>query len=263
MRSLATMIGREFAAALTCLRRVEAVGTDEQGVWTGGTWIRTLSLPHVYDANHVIALEPGFEMPFEAVVDAADEIQDGLPNRIVEFEVCAAADALSAGFRGAGWLDEPLGIMIRRGPPDRRVDTSRVRVVDEAAMRAARTASLEVEPWATDDAVAQVREKQERVGREVPTTRLAILDDGVVVSYCEVYHVDGVAQIESVATVPTHRRRGYARAVVSRALELTADQPLVFLAMDPHDWPRHLYARLGLADVGRVARFRKALPGSR
>ena len=212
MRSLATVIAREFAAALTCLRWVEAVGTDEQGVWKGGTWIRTLSLPHVYDANHVIVLEPGFEMPFEAVVDAADEIQDGLPNRIVEFEVCAAADALSAGFRGAGWLDEPLGIMIRRGPPDRRVDTSRVRVVDEAAMRAARTASLEVEPWATDDAVAQVREKQERVGREVPTTRLAILDDGVVVSYCEVYRAS-TTSLRSRASRRCRRTAGAATRV--------------------------------------------------
>lgn len=257
------MIAQEFDAALTFLRRIEAVGTDEQGVWKGGTWIRTRSLPHVYDANHVIVLEPGFELPFEAVRDAADEIQDGLPNRIVEFVVCAATDALSSAFRNAGWIDEPLGIMIRRGPPDRVLDTSGVRVVDEAAMRVARTASLSDEAWATDDAVAQVREKQERVGREVPTTRLAILDDGIVVSYCEVFRLGGVAQIESVATVPTHRRRGYARAVVTRALELTADRSLVFLGMDPDDWPRHLYARLGLADVGRVARFRKALPGSR
>jgi len=71
-----------------------------------------------------------------------------------------------------------------------------------------------------------------------------------------------VAQIESVATVPEHRERGHARAVVTRALELTADRRLVFLGMDPNDWPRHLYARLGMDDIGRVARFRKAHPGS-
>lgn len=129
-------------------------------------------------------------------------------------------------------------------------------------MRVARTASLADEAWATDDAVAQVREKQERVGRSVPTTRLAVLDDGVVVSYCEVFHIGDVAQIESVATVLTHRRRGYARAVVTRALELTANCRLAFLGMDPDDWPQHLYARLGLDEAGRLARFRKALPGS-
>jgi ribosomal protein S18 acetylase RimI-like enzyme len=83
----------------------------------------------------------------------------------------------------------------------------------------------------------------------------------MVVSYCEVYAIDDVAQIESVATVPDHRRLGHARAVVTRALELTADRRLVFLGMDPDDWPQQLYARLGMDDIGRVARFRKALPG--
>ena len=86
---------------------------------------------------------------------------------------------------------------------------------------------------------------------------------GLVVSYCEVYELDDVAQIEAVATVPTHRRRGYARAVVSRALELTRDRRLVFLNMDPNDWPQQLYAKLGLDEIGRAARFRRALPGSR
>jgi hypothetical protein len=49
--------------------------------------------------------------------------------------------------------------------------------------------------------------------------------------------------------------------VVTRSLELTADCRLVFLCMDPDDWPQQLYARLGLDDIGRIARFRKALPG--
>jgi ribosomal protein S18 acetylase RimI-like enzyme len=129
-------------------------------------------------------------------------------------------------------------------------------------MRSARTASLSDEPWATPDAVAQVREKQERVARGIPTTHLAVIDRAAVVSYCEVYRIDDVAQIESVATVPEHRRRGHARAVVSRALELSADRRLVFLGMDPEDWPQQLYARLGFDDIGRVARYRKALPGS-
>ena len=88
-----------------------------------------------------------------------------------------------------------------------------MRVVDAVSIRPAREASLAVEAWATPDAVAQVREKQERVARGVPTTHLAVIVEGMVVSYCEVYRIDDIAQIESVATVPEHRRRGYARAV--------------------------------------------------
>lgn len=256
------MFGSEFAEAIHHARQIEALGSDDHGTWPGGEWFRAHSLPQVYDANHVVVLESGFGMSVEEVSAAADEIQSGLPNRIVEFVSRAETASLTAGFRGAGWLEEPLGVMVRRHEPDRRVDTSRVRVVDATSMRPARAASLGDEPWATPDAVAQVREKQERVARGVPTTHLGVLEGGVVVSYCEIYMIDDIAQIESVATVPEHRRRGHARAVVTRALELTAGRRLVFLTMNPDDWPQQLYARLGMDDIGRVARFRKALPGS-
>ena len=45
------------------------------------------------------------------------------------------------------------------------------------------------------------------MARGVPTTHLAVIERGMVVSYCEVYRIDDIAQIESVATVPEYRRR--------------------------------------------------------
>jgi ribosomal protein S18 acetylase RimI-like enzyme len=256
------VISDELAEAVHYSRRIEALGADDQGTWAGGDWYRARTLPHVYDVNHVVVLEHGFGLPIAEVIAAAEEIQADLPNRIVEFVECSESSALAAAFRAAGWLDEPLGVMVRHRDVDRPVDTSAVRDVDAISMRPARTASLIDEPWATADAVAQVREKQERVARGVPTTHLAVIEGGMVVSYCEVYRIDDVAQIESVATVPDYRGRGYARAVVTRALELTKDRRMVFLGMDPLDWPQQLYARLGMDDIGRVARFRRALPGS-
>jgi len=256
------VIADELAEAVRYARWIETLGADDQGAWAGGEWFRARSLPQVYDVNHVVVLEQGFGMPFAEVSAAADEIQAGLPNRMVEFVECPESAALAAAFREAGWLEEPLGIMVRHRSVDRPVDTSAVRAVDVISMRPARAASFIEEPWATADAVEQVREKQERVANGVPTTHLAVVEGAMVVSYCEVYRIDDIAQIESVATVPEFRGRGYARAVVTRALELTADRRLVFLAMDPYDWPQHLYTRLGMDDIGRIARFRKALPGS-
>jgi ribosomal protein S18 acetylase RimI-like enzyme len=245
------------------MRRVDATGADEQGFWSGGAFIRTRSLPLVYDANRVIVLEQGFGLSMEEVSASADEIQAGLPNRIVEFVACAESAALADRFAADGWLPEPLGPMVRRREPDRVIDTSAVRVVDQAAMTPARTATLNDEVWALGDAVDQVREKHERIARAVPTTHLAVLENGGVVAYCEVFDLDAdVAQIESVATLPAYRGRGYARAVVTRALELTRDRRLVFLNMDPNDWPQQLYAKLGFDDIGRVLRFRRALLGS-
>ena len=252
----------EFAETMRYLRRIDATGTDEEGTWRGGSFIRTRSLPLVYDANRVVVLEHGFGLSMEEVSVAADEIQVGLPNRIVEFVDCAESASLADGFAAAGWLAEPLGVMVRLREPDRVVDTGAVRVADQVAIAPARMASLNDEVWATGDAAAQVREKQERIARSVPTTHLAVIMDGSVVGYCEVFELDAdVAQIESVATLPSFRGRGYARAVVSRALELTRDRRLVFLTMDPNDWPQQLYAKLGFDDLGRVLRFRRALLG--
>ena len=245
------------------MRAVEATGVDERGDWRGGTWIRTRSLPHVYDANHVIVLEHGFDLPIGEVAAAAEAIQAGLPNLIVEFVDCAASAGLAAGFVAAGWLEEPLGLMVRHREPDRVVDTAAVRAVDAGAMQPARTASLSDEVWAERDSIAQVREKQERIDRAVSTTHLAVIEDSRVVAYCDLFELDGgVAQVESVATLPEYRRRGYARAVVTRALELSKGRRLVYLTMDPGDWPQELYVKLGFDDIGRLHRFRRALPGS-
>jgi ribosomal protein S18 acetylase RimI-like enzyme len=257
------VIAPDLGEVIAHMRRVDATGCDEQGDWPGGAWTRTLSLPLVFDANHVIVLEHGFGLSANDLAAAADEIQADLPNRIVEFVASEESADLAAGLSAAGWREDPLGVMVRHREPDRRVDTASVRVVDETAMEPARTASLSAEKWANGDAVAQIRRKHERTGRGVPTTHLALLEDDRIVSYCDLYKIDGdVAQIESVATLPGYRRRGCARATVTKALELAEDRRVVFLTMDPNDWPQELYAKLGFDTIGRLHRFRRALPGS-
>ena len=69
------------------------------------------------------------------------------------------------------------------------------------------------------------------------------------------------AQVESVGQ-SLHIAGAAPRASWSRALEVTNDRRLAFLSMDPRDWPQQLCGRLGKDNIGRVARFRKALPGS-
>ena len=62
------------------------------------------------------------------------------------------------------------------------------------------------------------------------------------------------AEIDDVLTLPDHRGRGYASALVleavARAREAGAD--LVYLEAAEDDWPQHLYVRLGFETVGRI-----------
>ena len=246
----------DYREAAMWMRHVERLGTDEHGAWGGGEWALTPTLPRVYDANRVVVLEPGNELPFDALLGAADEIQRALPHRMIEFEDPVRGSALAGSFHDAGWQSRDLVLMVVRRAPQGDLDTAGVAVVDEATLASARLESLRDESWVTDDSIAvEIIEKQMRVTRALGATLLAVIDGGAVASYCEVYDLGDVGQVESVATLPPYRRRGYSRRVVCRALELLRGKRLVYLTADPDDWPQHFYARLGFDHAGRVHRF--------
>jgi hypothetical protein len=73
------VISAELAEAVRYARRIEALGSDDQGTWSWGAWLRARSLPHVYDVNHVIVFEEGFGMSMEEVSAAAGEIRPSCP----------------------------------------------------------------------------------------------------------------------------------------------------------------------------------------
>lgn len=74
--------------------------------------------------------------------------------------------------------------------------------------------------------------------------------DGVPASGAGVLMVDGCRYVALVATAPAHRRRGYAEAVMRRALEVAASAhgecPTVLHATDAG---RPIYARMGYAPI--------------
>jgi predicted GNAT family acetyltransferase len=75
-----------------------------------------------------------------------------------------------------------------------------------------------------------------------------------VVSSCRLFSDGATAQIEDVATLPAYRKRGYSRAVVSRAIGAAVEShDLTFLLAADNDWPRRWYERLGFEDAGRLS----------
>ena len=83
-------------------------------------------------------------------------------------------------------------------------------------------------------------------------TRSSSFVDGGIASYAGLYLDGTVGQIEDVATLPTYRDRGLARAVVLRAVAEArqAGAELVFLVAAEEDWPKELYRRLGFDAIG-------------
>jgi GNAT superfamily N-acetyltransferase len=110
---------------------------------------------------------------------------------------------------------------------------------------------------ANAETAQQLIELDRRLEAAVPTRNSGVRVGGVPVAYASISVNRDVAQIEDVKTYESYRRRGYASAVVLRAVREAhaAGAGTVFLPTAEDDWPQHLYRRLGFETVAVEAMF--------
>ncbi len=246
----------DFARAWAFMRRGDARGTVERP-FRYGTAVLTPELPRRYDSNflYLDRLEPdatAVELRAEAdrVFDEA-----GLAHRALVFPDADEGERLAPAF--AGWDVHRNAVMVQRHAPEKASDTSSVEELDEAALRAARRQRLASSSWGNDEVVDQLLDARLLLARWLSVRCFAVVADGQVVSYADLYQDGPDAQIEDVATTEPYRGRGYAKAVVTRAAEEAqrSGADFVFLVADENDWPKNLYARLGFETVGRYVKL--------
>ncbi|MEV5768475.1 GNAT family N-acetyltransferase [Micromonospora sp. NPDC052213] len=220
------------------------------------------NFPASYDHNKVILTAP--VEPAEALA-AVDRVLGGvgLGHRMVVADdlngVACAPTFVDAGYQHAINL-----IMGHTGAaPDRPADPAiRVEQVDLDALReSTRYEWREQLPHASDEVVDQLVERRATLLHGADEVAFLAVRDvaGRVLSRADVY-IDSahrIAQIEDVMTSRAYTGRGYARAIMADGLRRAhaACCDLVFVVADAQDWPRHLYARLGYATVGRIHVF--------
>jgi GNAT superfamily N-acetyltransferase len=215
-------------------------------------------LPAVWSRNYLL-MNPDAGASAAELAAEADRLLGaiGARHRKVELFDAEAGDRLEPGFRELGWNAECDVLMVARRDPDRPVDTS---IADEVILEELMPAWTE--GWRSDpdvlseDVVRQLVESRRRLGEVVETRFFAARVDGEVASYCELYSDGSTAQIENVLTLERFRKRGLARATVSRAREeALAAHDFIFLIANRGDWPKELYAKLGFDEVGRIWEF--------
>ena len=224
-----------------------------------GTAVFTPERPLRYDSNYLLVENvPDHVTPAELSREA-DRIQGaaGLPHRLLFFRDTRLAERFAPVLAQSGWRFERHVLMAHRRPTERETDTSIVTEVTADLIRAARERQIRSYPWGTPEVAQQLLNAKAHI--PVETRFFAVLVDGDVASYADLYLDGNVAQVEDVATVPEHRERGYASAVVLRAVEeaLAAGADLVFLVADADDWPKELYRRLGFDEIGENAKLVK------
>jgi ribosomal protein S18 acetylase RimI-like enzyme len=215
------------------------------------------TLARIWNLNVVRAEHPG-DATAQEVAAEVDRVQAGLGHRRVILPL--GAEELERGFRELGWEVDHFLFMVYRGGGE-PAETSHVEEV--APDRLHRLREEIVREWQPDADPATIEEiiaADKLMWRAANSRIFGIVDDGEVVSSAQLYSGERTAQVEEVATLPSHRGRGHAKAVVTKATEeaLAGDHDFLFLVADGDGWPKALYNRLGFEEVGSRFAFQRS-----
>jgi ribosomal protein S18 acetylase RimI-like enzyme len=253
----------ERERALAFLREVDQARAERRGYVEGALVVFADSLPLVHDQNKALADRGLTLSDLPDMVGAVERVQGGgaLRHRKIAFDDETECSDFAEWFRRRGWRQRPLRLMVHRGPVPPADAVEYAVEVDPHELATAAHAFASEEPWGrSPEARRQVVAGDRLTGRAVDERAFAVAAGagGSIVAYCRLYSRGGVGQIENVTTLAAHRRRGYARSLVSLALrESLAANELTFLVAEGADWPRHFYARMGFVDVGGYCEFNR------
>jgi ribosomal protein S18 acetylase RimI-like enzyme len=239
----------ELARAYAFMARGDMGGTREVKSPLG-TAVYTDELPGRLDGNY-LRLERYAE-PEEVVAEAKR-----LERALIFVPDPDLGGKLAPWFSEQDWRIDRHLVMAQLREPARTADLSLVRELEEEALRPARRRLLEDQPWATPEKVEHLFKAKALIGKRVTASFFGVELDGEVVSYADLYVNGADAQVEDVGTLPEHRGKGYATAVILQAIEQArvAGADFVFLVADAEDWPKELYRKLGFDDLGHYTKF--------
>lgn len=227
-----------------------------------GTAVFTPERPLRYDSNYLLVEDVPAAVTAQELADEAERVQGGagLPHRLLLFRDARLGERFAPELAEAGWRYERHVLMAHRRPAEGAADTGLVSEVTAEVIRPARESQIRSYPWGTAEVAEQLLAAKEHI--PVETRFFAVLVDGEVASYSDLYLDGDIGQVEDVATLPEHRGRGYASAVVMRAVDEAhaAGAELVFLVADAQDWPKELYRRLGFDEIGENVKLVKTDP---
>ncbi len=179
----------------------------------------------------------------------------GLSHRYVVAR-CDLAPSTLDSLRESGYEPEACLLMGRPtslGPLPRPEGVS-VEQVDAAA-----AGDFEERMWRTewlpgigDDEVRDLIERRSANDRGGPFLSFVVRDGDEVVASADLAVRGDAAEIDAVATLPTHRGRGYADALVAACVDAAAAAGCTTLYLEAlvEDWPRGWYGRRGFTELG-------------
>ncbi len=240
----------DVARAFAFMELADMAGTRSERS-TFGKAVSSAEVPLRQDSNFLL-------------VDRADATAPELATELARLQLRAIVvpdealgERLGNGFAELGWNTHRQVVMVHRRAATRIADTGLPTEVDETALRHVRREAILAEPWGSPELADQLLYAKCLIGTRIGARFFAVLADGKIVAATDLYLAGDTAQIEDVSTIPDHRNRGYASALVLRAVEEAhrAGATFVFLVARDDDWPKELYGQLGFDVAGRYFKF--------
>jgi len=243
-------MSEELDRAFAFMARGDMAGTSSQQT-PFGTVVRSEETPLRQDSNYLLV----DTTEASAARLAAQVRRLKLRTLVVRDE--STGERLADGFDALAWQTHRHVVMAHRRSTERTADPELVTEVDEATLREFRRNAILAAPWGRAELAEQILHAKQLIGQRIDTRFFAVIVGGEVVAAADLYLADSEAQVEDVLTLEEHRNRGYASALVLRAVAeaWAGGATFVFLIARADDWPKKLYERLGFETVGRYYKF--------
>jgi GNAT superfamily N-acetyltransferase len=240
--------------ALAFMRETRGAVADRVEEHPLGTLLATPSLDRVWSLNALSVSGARPDLTLDGLEAALLDAFGDARWASVELHDAATAARIEAEARARGWTVEHEVVMDLRREPDRVVDTPPVRegTREEMLALADRWFAEDVESQGPE-ALTQLRAYARREWDARPT-RAFVAGDAEAMT--KLWSDGSTAQVEDVYTSPQARGQGYARALVTRAIQEArgAGHDLIFIVADADDTPKELYARLGFDPLHAITR---------
>lgn len=220
----------------------------ERHEFEGGVAYFNRDLPQVWDLNFV-----RLDRPYADIAADVDRLMSGLSHRKVLVEDDELLERFGMVLRTRGYGERTMVALARE--PGGELDPN----VREMGFEQVRSLKRAIKIEQSDHPVAEVIDQVTEAGRWAETAGgrwLVMFDGDTPVAHCTVYSHDGLAQIEDVATLEAHQRKGHSRRLLLHAMEwVAADHDTVFIPAETDDWPVEFYKRLGFHPVENRSDF--------
>jgi GNAT superfamily N-acetyltransferase len=261
----------ELRDALAADRAIRRRAAREAIPLPAGLAVRHPDLADVHYLNAVLLDAGPGQLNAADVVAQAERHLGDLGHRHVVFNDADAGEKIGEGLAAEGWQRTRTLYMVFAGDPSAVVADPRARPISEAEMCALQLTGLRAEAPevnARAGLVQRLVDTQRTLRTTTPSRCFGAGDPGgALASMCTLFldeDVNGrrVATVEEVGTLPAHRGRGLARAVVRAAVAHAGrwGAELIVVPADADDWPQLMYAGLGFAPVGRQVGLTLRIP---